>query len=198
MIKDERQRSKEPFRQASWLLGLGLVCPLFFTQCKTSGYSYQDVEYDPAKLKTPDGHGMVKEDYPFDDSGQYRKDWVRNKDQGRASSSFDRPDPEPTPSVASPPPASVAGGIVPVSGPGSMVMANYPNSVSQVPESSVVPISQVSDPADLGESPTYHRVMTGETLYSLSRRYGTSVDELKRINGLSSDQIRSGQSLRVP
>lgn len=44
----------------------------------------------------------------------------------------------------------------------------------------------------------YHTVKSGDTLFSLSKRYGTSVSRLKSVNGLSSDLIRIGQTLRIP
>lgn len=44
----------------------------------------------------------------------------------------------------------------------------------------------------------YHTVARGETLYSIAKRYGLSVDELRRINRLTPDQtIQAGQSLAV-
>lgn len=43
----------------------------------------------------------------------------------------------------------------------------------------------------------YHKVRRGETLSSISRRYGTSVQRIKKLNGLKSDRIREGQRLRV-
>lgn len=43
-----------------------------------------------------------------------------------------------------------------------------------------------------------HTVGKGDTLYGLSRRYGTSVNSIKSANGLSSDLIRLGQKLRIP
>ncbi|RMG21531.1 MAG: LysM peptidoglycan-binding domain-containing protein [Bacteroidetes bacterium] len=42
-----------------------------------------------------------------------------------------------------------------------------------------------------------HTVKRGETLYSLYRRYGVPVAEIKRINGLKSNLIRTGQVLRI-
>ena len=42
-----------------------------------------------------------------------------------------------------------------------------------------------------------HVVNKGDTLYSISKRYGLSVDELKRLNGLDSNNISIGQSLNV-
>ena len=44
----------------------------------------------------------------------------------------------------------------------------------------------------------YHKVTAGDTLYGLSRRYGTSVSAIKRANGLKSDLIINGRTLKIP
>lgn len=45
---------------------------------------------------------------------------------------------------------------------------------------------------------THHTVARGETLYSIAKRYGLSVDELCRLNNLRQEQpIRAGQKLAV-
>jgi spore germination protein YaaH len=41
----------------------------------------------------------------------------------------------------------------------------------------------------------YHTVRSGDTLYSVSRRYGVAVEDLQRWNG--TDRIRPGQKLAV-
>lgn len=43
--------------------------------------------------------------------------------------------------------------------------------------------------------PTNHIVVKGDTLYSISKRYGLTVDELKKMNGLNSNAIDIGQTL---
>jgi len=43
-----------------------------------------------------------------------------------------------------------------------------------------------------------HTVRRGDTLGAIARRYRTSVDAIKRLNGLRSNLIRVGQVLRVP
>lgn len=43
-----------------------------------------------------------------------------------------------------------------------------------------------------------HTVASGENLYRISLRHGTSVAAIKRANGLSSDTIHPGQVLRIP
>jgi flagellum-specific peptidoglycan hydrolase FlgJ len=42
-----------------------------------------------------------------------------------------------------------------------------------------------------------HVVVKDDTLYSISRKYGLSVDELKKINDLDSNNINIGQSLMI-
>lgn len=43
-----------------------------------------------------------------------------------------------------------------------------------------------------------HTVQPSETLWSLAQRYGTTVDELKRLNNLSDDRLSLNQVLNLP
>ena len=66
------------------------------------------------------------------------------------------------------------------------------------PEQPVVP----TPPATPTTSPNrpaavYHAVVSGDTLYGISRRYGVSVDEIKRLNALPGNTISVGQQLRI-
>ena len=54
------------------------------------------------------------------------------------------------------------------------------------------PIATGSQPATLT-----HRVRRGDSLWKLASRYGTTVDRIKRDNGLRSDRLHVGQRLRV-
>ncbi|MDX1420397.1 MAG: LysM peptidoglycan-binding domain-containing protein [Rubricoccaceae bacterium] len=53
------------------------------------------------------------------------------------------------------------------------------------------------EPEAQAPQPTYHTVGRGDTLYSIARRYGTTVEALQRLNRLRSTDIRVGQRLRV-
>ncbi|GLQ88690.1 N-acetylmuramoyl-L-alanine amidase [Dyella flagellata] len=43
-----------------------------------------------------------------------------------------------------------------------------------------------------------HRVANGETLRSIAKQYGVSVDSLKNVNGISSNSVRIGTMLVIP
>lgn len=45
---------------------------------------------------------------------------------------------------------------------------------------------------------TTHNVKSGENLGRIAKRYGVSVDAIKKANGLKSDAIRAGASLKIP
>ena len=48
------------------------------------------------------------------------------------------------------------------------------------------------------EEKQYHKVRRGDTLYSISRKYGLSVDEIRRLNNLNDNKpIQPGQKLIV-
>ncbi|MDO5668069.1 MAG: transglycosylase SLT domain-containing protein [Alcaligenaceae bacterium] len=47
-------------------------------------------------------------------------------------------------------------------------------------------------------NPSTHRVAKGETLYSLARRYNTSVNDLAALNHIAVDGLQAGMVLRLP
>ena len=55
-------------------------------------------------------------------------------------------------------------------------------------------------PAPAGEQSAagLYRVKQGDSLYSLSRRFGVSVDSLRDVNGLRSSVVNVGQKLIIP
>ena len=62
---------------------------------------------------------------------------------------------------------------------------------------SAAPAQAVPTPSGSSSSATFHTVVSGDTLYSLSRRYGSTVNQIKTWNNLTSDTIVIGQRLRV-
>lgn len=43
-----------------------------------------------------------------------------------------------------------------------------------------------------------HKIKSGESLSSISKKYGVSVAELKKANGMKNDNIRAGSTLKIP
>lgn len=50
---------------------------------------------------------------------------------------------------------------------------------------------------DKDQSTQTHVMQKGQTLYAVSRMYGMSVDDLKKLNGLTSNAVAVGQKLKV-
>jgi LysM repeat protein len=51
--------------------------------------------------------------------------------------------------------------------------------------------------ADQSPAPVYHTVQAGETLYSISRKYGVTVDEIKTKNNLTDNTLSINQKLLI-
>ncbi len=52
-------------------------------------------------------------------------------------------------------------------------------------------------PLGLGAETITHRVVTGDTLYNISKRYGVSIEQIKQLNNLSDNIISLNQVLRI-
>jgi LysM repeat protein len=75
----------------------------------------------------------------------------------------------------------------------------YPQYQTPTPAPATSYVPPVPAPSfNAGGRGSTHTVAPGDTLYGLSRRYGSSVSALKSANGLSSDTIVIGQQLRIP
>lgn len=51
--------------------------------------------------------------------------------------------------------------------------------------------------AKAGADARFHQVQPGDTLYNISRRFGISVEQLRKLNRLTSDEVKLGQKLVV-
>lgn len=71
---------------------------------------------------------------------------------------------------------------------------NLTNNIIGVGEQLRIPINSN------GSSDDYivYTVKVGDNLYSISKKYGVSVDSIKNINNLNSDLLSIGQKLRIP
>lgn len=101
--------------------------------------------------------------------------------------------PEPTPAPEAAPEAVLVAQVDPA--PEAEEEAE-PARIEPEPEPQI-PVRVVSAPAERPTAPTVHRVQRGEYLLSIARQYGLTLDQLKAMNGLTSDTVRPGQRLRV-
>jgi membrane-bound lytic murein transglycosylase D len=69
-------------------------------------------------------------------------------------------------------------------------------SATALPSVSAARPSVASGRPATGNARTY-QVRSGDTLFSIARQFSTTVEELKRLNGLSSDRLRIGDRLTV-
>ena len=53
-------------------------------------------------------------------------------------------------------------------------------------------------PNNIDEGYIKYTVVSGDTLYSIARKYNTTVDSIKRLNNLTSDILKVGQILTIP
>lgn len=69
----------------------------------------------------------------------------------------------------------------------------------EAPEIQQVPAESVLNLPNDSQSATYHTVQSGETLTSISKRYGVSAEKLRAANGLdASAKLKSQQLIFIP
>ncbi len=76
---------------------------------------------------------------------------------------------------------------------------NLSSNVLSIGQVLKIPSSSESNNAgsNIGTTNTYV-VKSGDSLYSIARKYNTTVDELKRLNNLTSNVLSIGQVLKIP
>ncbi|RFC49561.1 MAG: LysM repeat-containing protein [Verrucomicrobia bacterium] len=148
-------------------LSLILLTPLLLCRCSSFGPSVA-VE---GELASPES-SLPRSEYPFDESGRYREDWVsppsKKRSASRTRNATSSVSPKPTVTPASSPAAAPSPAIL------------------------------VSNSAPRVDRSGSHQVRNGDTLWSISRRYGVNVADLKAANGMRGDTIHPGEILRLP
>jgi N-acetylmuramoyl-L-alanine amidase len=69
--------------------------------------------------------------------------------------------------------------------------------VASTGKSADIKVASASTPSD-ADVRDMHRVTNGETLRSIAKQYGVSVNSLKSVNGISSNSVRVGTMLEIP
>ena len=70
-------------------------------------------------------------------------------------------------------------------------VAVFPNQYAQY-------VERLAARGDAGPAIEEYRVRSGDSLWNIARKHGTTVDELKEFNGIQGSQIFVGQLLEVP
>lgn len=166
-----------------------LLAPLFLANCRSTGGG--------SGSSTP-STSMSPSEYPFDENGNYREDWVK----GGASTS----------SVASNstssdvvdltkdnPPSPFLGTTDPrdsYTPPKKSTSSSYTKSKTSSKSTAKAKTKPKAKPAPKA---TYVTVKKGDTLYGLAKRYGTSVKAIQSANGMGSKTVlQNGKSLKIP
>jgi LysM repeat protein len=178
----------------------------WMTQCGHIG-GYKSVVFSKAKLATPPTT-LSEREYPFDEKGNYRTDWVKNgSTKPRSESSFRTASTSPAQTLPSvnepaPPTSSSHSQAKTKKQPSRMTVASNTTQAAEPPPPPVYTPAPTppppKPPVEKKPQARYHTIAKGDTLWGISRKYKIPVDAIKSANGLSSDLIRPGQTLRLP
>ncbi|MFC5049861.1 LysM peptidoglycan-binding domain-containing protein [Rubritalea spongiae] len=120
---------------------------------------------------------------PFDSNGNYIDNWADNPPKrkyiSRSKQKSNPPAQKPQQYAAT----------TPTPPPTSAPISNTPPPPKKTPSVTVKPKTK---------PPLSHTVKRGDTLYGLSRKYGTSVSSIQRANNLRGTTIGLGQRLVIP
>ncbi len=186
-----------PLRMTVAFAGAALCLAL--GACKTMKKGDDVIDYT-----SPDT-GLSSSEYPFDEKGNYREDWAsggRTADVASNENIYSDPAPaveveKPKPKVTSTSGSGSAAVKTTTGGGAAVVSKPKPKTVATkkpAPKKKVV-VKPKPKPV---VKPTYVTVRSGDTLSAISRRTGYSVATIKSYNGLRSDFIKPGQSLKLP
>ena len=83
------------------------------------------------------------------------------------------------------------------------IAKRYNTSVNEIKKlnnlsSNLLSIGQILKIPSGSDSYTTYKVVSGDSLYSIAKRYNTSVNEIKSLNNLSSNLLSIGQVLKIP
>ena len=166
------------------LLSVALVITIPLVACSRTKKVVQDM---PSSASYNPGYG------PFDQNGNYVEAWA---DKPARQHNWNR---KPIP------PGSVNRTIArkdpsPLSSREQAPVKRVPPLIAKVPPKPAPTKPAPAKPAPLPapKPAARHTVVKGDTLYSLGRRYGTSVGAIQRANGITGTLIRIGQTLKIP
>jgi len=141
---------------------------------------------------------------PFDSRGNYVEAWADNPSQWRKGSTqvVDAQPERPAASVPVTPPVLVSNTPPKPATTSTAVIARKPTPRP----TSIASTTSKPKPKPAAKKPvvkslpksTRHTVRSGDNLFNIAKRYGTSVGAIQKANRISGSMIRPGQSLVIP
>ncbi len=181
-----------PFKPLG-LLPVALAIAIPLVGCSRTKKVVQDM---PSSASYNPGYG------PFDQNGNYVEAWADKPARqhnwnrkpippGPVSRTIARKDPSPL-NLREQPPVKRVPPLIAKAPPKPVPAKPAPAPVKPAP----APAKPTPPPAP--KPAAQHTVVKGDTLYSLGRRYGTSVGAIQRANEITGTLIRIGQTLKIP
>lgn len=183
-------------RISHYLPRLGVLATLgiamLLSSCTSSGPKIKGVPSNLpdiplyGKARTPP-HGLARADYPFDSNGNYVTSWAAEGRSSagpsdyRRSSHHDDDDAPPRRRTSS-----------------SSSSSSSKKKVSSTPPKKSSSGTTAKKSTSGSGSSTRHTVKSGDSLWGLAKKYGTTVEKIKSANGLKGTTIRDGASLKIP
>lgn len=133
---------------------------------------------------------------PFDSSGNYVERWADDKSKGRKWRRAT--------AIGS----QTEGAIADVTPPLPRIIASnntdIPEPSAAPPARTATPVARAAPPKPAvkakpkRKAPIRHTIKKGDTLWALSRKYGTTVTAIQRANGLKGTNLKIGRRLLIP
>jgi len=117
---------------------------------------------------TTPAHGMERKDYPFAPNGDYMITWAAEGEKAATSADIDS------------------------------WSRSHGGSVSRRNPSPVRKVSSSKKKTSSSNRGGAYTIKKGDTLGAIARKHGTTVAKIKAANGMKSDFIREGKTLRIP
>ena len=168
----------------------------------------QKLTLTPESIATPP-HRMPRAEYPFDASGRYIDAWAaegavrygRRVNTDRSDEGRNEPTapPERRPLVI---PVSQSSQPKPITASRPATSPTKKSTASSTPppprKTTAKPTAKTTAKTATKARSTSHIVKRGDSLSSLSNRYGVTIQALKKANGLKSNMISDGRKLVIP
>jgi LysM repeat protein len=162
----------------------------------------QKMTMTPESIATPP-HRMPRAEYPFDASGRYVDAWAAegavrygrriNTDRSEDGRNEPTAPPERRPLVI---PVAHSDQPTPTAAKRTAASPTKKSTASSPPPRKTTAKTTAKTAAKTRS--TSHIVKRGDSLSSLSKRYGVTIQALKKANGLKSNMIRDGRKLVIP